>query len=139
MNDDDTDGSDTGSSRRPRHARWRYTTPAVLLLLSSGPAHGYDLLTRLPTVFPRAVEPPDPGTFYRLLRSIEADGAVTSTWQATGAGPARRIYALTDAGHEQLDWWSWQIDREIEALANFQTSYRQAGSDPPPATPTAHR
>jgi DNA-binding PadR family transcriptional regulator len=106
--------------------------------LQAGPAHGYDLLTRLPSVFPRATDPPDPGTFYRLLRSIEADGAITSSWQAPQAGPARKVYALTDTGREQLDWWGLQIERDLEALHRFRTAYRTAtaptGSRTPPRT-----
>lgn len=98
-------------------------------MLRDGPAHGYELLARLPEVFPRAVEPPDPGTFYRLLRNVEAEGAVSSSWQASESGPARRVYGLTPEGREQLDWWSLQIDREIEALSRFQTAYRHDASE----------
>jgi PadR family transcriptional regulator, regulatory protein PadR len=118
----DTDDRPAGR----RQARWRFTTPAVLLLLQAGPAHGYDLLTRLPSVLPRATDPPDPGTFYRLLRGIEADGAITSSWQAPQAGPARKVYTLTDTGREQLDWWALQIERDLEALHRFRTAYRTA-------------
>lgn len=124
---DAPDRADTGDrAAGRRQARWRFTTPAVLLLLQAGPAHGYDLLTRLPSVFPRATDPPDPGTFYRLLRSIEADGAIASSWQAPQAGPARKVYALTDTGREQLDWWSLQIERDLEALHRFRAAYRTA-------------
>jgi DNA-binding PadR family transcriptional regulator len=131
------DGEEGGRSTGRRQARWRFTTPAVLLLLHAGPAHGYDLLARLPGVFPRAAEPPDPGTFYRLLRTIEADGALESSWDTTQGGPARRVYALTDAGREQLEWWSLQIEREIEALQRFQTAYRAAAQPEQPADPPA--
>lgn len=126
---EDGEESAREAAPRPRHARWRYTTPAVLLMLRDGPAHGYDLLARLPEVFPRAVEPPDPGTFYRLLRNVEAEGGVSSSWQASESGPARRVYALTPEGREQLDWWSLQIDREIEALSRFQAAYRRNASE----------
>ena len=88
--------------------------------------HGYDLLAHLPSVFPRAADPPDPGTFYRLLRGMEVDGAITSSWQAPQAGPARKVYALTDAGLEQLEGWSLQIERDIEALQRFRTAYQAA-------------
>jgi len=131
------DGGDSGRSTGRRQARWRFTTPAVLLLLHAGPAHGYDLLARLPGVFPRAAEPPDPGTFYRLLRTIEADGALESSWDTTQGGPARRVYALTDAGREQLEWWSLQIEREIEALQRFQAAYRAAAKQERPADSSA--
>ena len=133
----ETGGRGAGDQRSGRRqARWRYTTPAVLLLLHAGPTHGYDLLARLPAVFPRAADPPDPGTFYRLLRGMEADGAITSSWQAPQAGPARKVYELTDAGREQLEGWSLQIERDLEALERFRSAYATAtapASRPDPA------
>lgn len=135
--DASADGHGPGDQRSGRRqARWRYTTPAVLLLLHTRPTHGYDLLARLPAVFPRAADPPDPGTFYRLLRGMEADGAITSSWQAPQAGPARKVYELTDAGREQLQGWSLQIERDLEALDRFRIAYATATAscpDPPEA------
>jgi hypothetical protein len=56
---------------------WRFTTPAALLLLTRGPAHGYDLLARLRDVFPRSGGLPDPGAFYAADGSRRmAPGAV---------------------------------------------------------------
>src|ERR1700686_4713073 len=92
---------------------WRFTTPAVLLLLSQAPAHGYELLARLGEVFPRSGRLPDPGAFYRLLRGLESDGAVISSWETPQAGPARRVYAITEDGREQLDSWAVSIERDI--------------------------
>jgi len=112
-----------------RQARWRFTTPAVLVLLRDGSAHGYDLLARLPEVFPRAAEPPEPGTFYRLLRSLEDEAAVVSSWETGDSGPARRVYRITDTGREQLEGWSLQATREIEALQRFLNAYH--GTDAP--------
>ncbi len=122
------DRSEVEGSRQQgqRRTRWRYTTPAVLLLLRAGPTHGYDLLERLPAVFPRAAEPPDVGSFYRLMRGLEAEGVVHSSWDTGGSGPARRIYTLTDTGREELDGWSLQMGREIEALQRFLDAYRDS-------------
>ncbi|WP_372452774.1 PadR family transcriptional regulator [Pseudonocardia nigra] len=55
-------------------------TPAVLLLLRSGAAHGYDLARRLSAVFPGMKTPKDAGLVYRALKGLEADGAVRSHW-----------------------------------------------------------
>jgi DNA-binding PadR family transcriptional regulator len=127
------DHPDSPGQQRHRQPRWRYTTPAVLLLLRDGPAHGYHLLERLPTVFPRAADPPEPGAFYRLMRALEADGTVTSHWDISATGPARRVYTLTDTGREQLEGWSLQITREIDALQRFLDAYR-SGPQPPEQT-----
>jgi PadR family transcriptional regulator PadR len=121
--DSHTEGSPPGRGRD--RGGWRFTTPAVLLLLSQAPAHGYELLTRLGEVFPRSGGLPDPGAFYRLLRGLENDGDVTSSWETPQAGPARRVYAITEDGHEQLDGWVVSIERDIKAMRDFVAAYRK--------------
>jgi len=93
--------------------------PAILLLLSRGASHGYQLLAQLPDVFPRADGIPDPGAFYRTLRELEQEGAITSTWVTEDAGPAKRVYQLADAGREQLESWILALKREIESIKRF--------------------
>jgi DNA-binding PadR family transcriptional regulator len=122
---------------RPRHGElrsggWRFTTPAVLLLLTQAPAHGYELLARLGEVFPRSGRLPDPGAFYRLLRGLERDGAVTSSWETAEAGPARRVYAINDEGREQLEGWAVSIERDLEAMRAFLRAYRRPRSNARP-------
>jgi len=109
----------------PRGSCWRFTVPAALLLLAGGPAHGYELLARLGEVFPRAAKSPERGAFYRLLRGLEADGAVTSQWATPESGPARRVYELTDAGRGQLDGWACAIEAEIESMRDFLAAYER--------------
>lgn len=109
---------------------WRFTTPAVLLLLAQAPAHGYDLLARLGGVFPRSDRLPDPGAFYRLLRGLENGGAVMSSWETPEAGPARRVYTITEGGREQLDAWAVSIERDIQAMRDFLGAYQQTQTQP---------
>ena len=76
-----------------------FLRPCVLLLLREQPAHGYELLDRLQSLgFARD----DPGGLYRALRGLERERLVSSTWEASAAGPDRRIYRLTRAGREEL-------------------------------------
>ena len=42
-------------------------------------------------------------TLYRTLRQMEKDGFLESTWEPGPTGPARRVYTITDAGHDWLD------------------------------------
>ena len=72
--------------------------PSLLLLeLTEGPAHGYDLIERLRLAGSRS------GTVYRSLRALEDDGLVASGWETTQKrGPARRVYRLTPAGRKAL-------------------------------------
>jgi len=127
--------------RSRRQPRWRYTVPALLfLLLRDGPTHAYELMSRLPSVFPGGDNLPDPGALYRTLRTLEADGAVTSSWEADQGGAPRRVYRLTDAGHEQLDAWIVVMTREAESMKRFLSSYRAAQEGAQnPETASAHR
>lgn len=75
-----------------------FLRPILLLLLAEQPAHGYDLLERTTAL---GLERTDPGGLYRTLRAMEQEGLVSSWWEASDAGPARRTYALTPAG---TDW-----------------------------------
>jgi DNA-binding PadR family transcriptional regulator len=113
----------------------------VLLLLSQAPAHGYELLARLGEVFPRPGRLPDPGAFYRLLRGLESEGSVISSWETPQAGPARRVYAITEDGREQLDGWAVSIERDIKAMRDFLGAYRRTrpSQRPKPTNATADK
>ena len=77
--------------------------PTLLLLLHRGPAHGYTLLEQL-TEF--GLLGFDPSAVYRVLRDMEAQGWVTSTWDEEQAqGPPRRVYTITALGDEALSLW----------------------------------
>ncbi len=94
--------------RRGWHGRGgrieRFQVAALLLLLRERPAHGYDLLERLPSVL--GDERIDVGNLYRVLRSLEEQGLVSSEWDESVPGPAKRTYELTPAGREALERWA---------------------------------
>jgi poly-beta-hydroxybutyrate-responsive repressor len=81
---------------------------------------------------------PDPGTLYRTLRRLEEDGLVRSTWDTGGAGPARRVYELTDQGLEYLHAWAVNIRRtkaQLERfLAEYEAQFKEVGSTTEPET-----
>ncbi len=83
----------------------RFVEPALLQLLSEQPMHGYELLERLPELA-REERRVDLGNLYRLLRSLEDEGIVSSAWDESVPGPAKRIYHLTPAGRGLLDQWA---------------------------------
>ncbi len=76
-----------------------FLRPILMLLLAEQPSHGYDLLERTTAL---GLERTDPGGLYRTLRAMEQEGLVSSWWEASDAGPARRAYALTSDGTEWL-------------------------------------
>src|SRR3989441_13214040 len=77
----------------------RFVEPSILLLLRERPRHGYELLERIEELMPSGSgHRVDLGNLYRLLRSLEEEGVVSSEWNADTPGPARRTYRLADAG-----------------------------------------
>jgi PadR family transcriptional regulator, regulatory protein PadR len=105
----------------------RFGEPALLLLLRGAPAHGYDLIDRLPELLPD--ERIDMGNLYRVLRTLEEDGIVRSEWDEDAAGPAKRIYELTDDGRALLDEWAEALRGAAETIDAFLAHYEAKGGD----------
>ncbi len=82
----------------------RFAEPAVLLLLAEGPSHGYELAEALEGLLDEGRV--DFGNLYRLLRSLEGEGLVTSSWSEEAPGPLKRIYELTGEGAALLGAWA---------------------------------
>ena len=94
--------------------------PRLLLLLAQKPAHGYELLD----IISQADEPrTDPGSLYRILRSMEEDCLVRSDWDTSGGGAARRIYEITDQGVDHLHAWIVNIRKTRLWLDSFLAEY----------------
>ena len=72
----------------------------LLSVLSGGPGHGYEIITRLRDRSDGAFELPE-GTVYPALHRLEEAGLLASTWEAV-SGRRRRIYRLTTAGEAAL-------------------------------------
>jgi PadR family transcriptional regulator PadR len=111
---------------RYRHGgRWRvfarverFTEPALLLLLRERPAHGYDLLERLPEL--TGEQRVEMGNLYRLLRGLEEEGLVSSQW-----GDGKRTYQLTSHGSTLLDHWADALRRSQERTDRFLERYEE--------------
>ena len=99
----------------------RFVEPAVLLVLASGPCHGYDLKDRMVALV--GEESVDVANLYRLLRQLELEGIVQSRWDTAGSGPARRVYRLTSAGRRLLDQWAQQIRHLEVTIRGFREAY----------------
>jgi poly-beta-hydroxybutyrate-responsive repressor len=98
-----------------------FARPCLLLLLAESPAHGYELIDRLR---PFGFEIGDPASVYKTLRAMEQDGLVSSQWELSRRGPARRVYALTSDGQDLLASWAQTLDRNRAILASYLDRYR---------------
>jgi PadR family transcriptional regulator, regulatory protein PadR len=102
----------------------RFVEPALLLLLAERPMHGYELLERLPELA-REERRVDLGNLYRLLRSLEEEGIVSSEWDESLPGPAKRTYRLTDSGRELLARWAGARGDARDVITAFIDRYRE--------------
>ena len=128
-------GGPRGRGARVRHSvgpgQWevrarieRFVEPALLLLLAERPMHGYELLELLPEIA-REERRVDLGNLYRLLRSLEEEGIVDSEWDESLAGPAKRIYRLTDSGRDLLAKWAAALGGARDVITAFIDRYER--------------
>jgi PadR family transcriptional regulator len=117
-------------SRRHHGGHWRvfarverFTEPALLLLLRERPAHGYDLLERLPEL--TGEQRVEMGNLYRLLRALEEEGLVASEWDETSPGPAKRRYAITAQGRLLLEQWVGALRHAQDRTGRFLERYEE--------------
>ena len=75
---------------------------SLLAYLRRWNAYGYQLVQELGK---SGLPSFDSTTVYRTLRQLEKAGLVSSFWDTSESGPARRMYSLTAAGESFLDLW----------------------------------
>jgi DNA-binding PadR family transcriptional regulator len=101
----------------------RYIQPSILLALKRKPSYGYELIHVI-SQFGFVEGQAPPGMIYRHLRNLEENGMVLSEWQTDGAGPAKRVYQLTDEGCEVLDFWIGYMQSQADKLLRFIKCYQ---------------
>lgn len=106
----------------PRH----FLYPAVLLLLSEEPRHGYRLVDPLLAL---GFGPVDRPSVYRALAELEHDGLLHSWDGPSTAGSPRHVYAITDSGHTALTAWMAVVDQEREGLQRMLVRYEKQSDD----------
>ncbi|NLT56797.1 MAG: PadR family transcriptional regulator [Actinomycetales bacterium] len=92
---------------------------AVLALLAKEPTHGYELQLRLQEALGPSAPALNAGQVYVALGRLERAGLVAVVEAATDAGPGRKTYELTAAGHERVRSWLESVSRPRPTLAEF--------------------
>ena len=103
----------------------RFVLPALLLLLSEEPGHGYSLEKGLRDFRFGQIDRP---TVYRALAHLEADGLVESWSEARKAAQARRVYRITPLGERTLGVWMSVIKTERDYLGRVLRRYQATGT-----------
>jgi len=114
----------------PRH----FVYPAILLLLSEKPRHGYRLIDSLIGL---GFGPIDRPTVYRALADLERDGLLESWNAEPKAGATRHVYAPTEAGRQALQHWMEVLASERDVLELVWRRYALLDHHPrlPPSPP----
>ena len=117
----DPSGAPVHRGWAPTGSHHRWMAPFVLAILAGGSVHGYAILGELRQlgISNGSI---DVGQVYRTLRDLEEAGQVRSTW-ATGTGPARRDYELTETGFAALDEWAAVMKERARLVAEFDARY----------------
>jgi PadR family transcriptional regulator PadR len=93
----------------PRH----FVYPALLLLLTEQPRHGYALVDELQSLGLGKIDRP---SIYRALSDLERDGLVHS-WDAPPlAGSTRHVYEISPDGVQALEAWMSIVAQERASL-----------------------
>jgi poly-beta-hydroxybutyrate-responsive repressor len=116
---------DAASFGAPFRLHGDLLTTTLLAFLKNWNAYGYQLSQRLAEAGLPAF---DSGTVYRTLRQLEKTGMVSSFWDTSESGPARRMYSLTKAGDMFLSGW-------IDVLGKYQAVFQQTAADIKRETP----
>jgi len=113
----------TKQSKKPgTHAASDMLTANLLAMLKGWTAYGYDLAQRLEEA---GLGETNKGTIYRTLRQMESMGLVSSIWDTSIGGPARRMYSLTSAGSLFLQNWLAILDTH-KAMVEHLLAGREA-------------
>lgn len=96
----------------------RFIEPVVLRILKEKKkSYGYEIAECLPR-YALTDATIEGAALYRTLRTLEANGHVSSTWD-DGEGPARRNYSLTRSGHTHLRDWAHLLGALGKKMMSF--------------------
>jgi len=97
-----------------------WLVPVLLLMLREWSSYGYELMEKMAAF---GFNTMNAGTFYRTLRQMEKDGMVSSSWDTSEGGPARRVYSITKAGEEYLKFWADSLNQYQKMMDMFFNLY----------------
>lgn len=120
--DNKTEKEQENAARGAANEAWskNWLQPVLLLMLREWSSYGYELMEKM-TAFGLAAM--NPGTVYRTLRQMEKDGIISSNWDTSTAGPARRVYSITEAGETYLKYWADSLDHYQKMMNTFFQMY----------------
>ncbi len=77
------------------------TTPMILSILTGGRSYGYLIIKRVREISGGELEWSE-AMLYPVLKRLERDGLIKSTWVLSEEGRQRKYYDITDLGKQAL-------------------------------------
>ena len=83
----------------------KFLQPAILVVLSKGSSHGFQMIADLEKSGMVSGDSMDPAGLYRTLKRMEAAGLVRSYWDTETGSKPKRVYSITEEGARCLSTW----------------------------------
>lgn len=93
----------------------------ILKTLSLGALHGYGIAKRVEQITQNVFKV-NPGSLLTALKRMERSGWLEAEWRVTDTGRRAKYYALTPAGHRQLDHEAGEWRRRSAAVGRLLTA-----------------
>ena len=100
--------------------------PAMLAILARGPLHGYELARKIGEIPHFLDEAPDVSGVYRMLKTLEDRGMVTSDWDISQEGRPKRLFTITNDGRRCLEHWNATLQNHHKAIGSLLKTTQKA-------------
>ena len=110
------------AGRTGRGKRGTWIQLLILRILYETPLHGYALNVRLNS-FQAGRRPIKSGSLYTILRRMEKDGLLESTWDKESSRLDRRVYVLNDFGKQRLKEGRTMVESQVTILNEMKQFY----------------
>ncbi len=104
--------------------------PAVLAILAEKALHGYRIVQSLANMPMFKGHEPDNTGVYRFLNAMEERGLLTSAWDMSDSGPAKKLFDLTKKGRECLAKWVATLREYREQIGELLEHLERATTMP---------
>jgi DNA-binding PadR family transcriptional regulator len=104
--------------------------PAVLAILAEEALHGYRIVQSLAAMPMFQGHKPDNTGVYRFLNAMEGRGLLTSAWDMSDSGPAKKLFDLTDKGRDCLAKWVVTLREYREQIGELLEHLQRATAMP---------
>lgn len=119
------------AKRSGRGSQGTWIQLLILRILYETPLHGYALIEKVNS-YQSGRRPIQPGSLYTILRRMEKDGILESTWDDKNSRLNRRVYNLSESGINRLKNGRIMVRNQLNILNDIQEFYNIHFTDDEP-------